>query len=226
MRELPVIRQNGFAVLEKKPPAENYNPPYRGGGGPMCDWPLPWEGDAFTRALIDEAQEKWGWYSCHCESLEVVPDWPWILRYVERCRDLNIDADVYFLGDKLETFDADLRKANIAPWKAIIMGFDCIGYPGYSYLYDDNAYTFLEEERPKLRQIEQTLKTRGIRLKRRLRFNEYGLFYTAAEAQYYVTLRRAAINAGVFDFETEEGTACGIEDGCPDFVVRCARIEP
>ena len=183
-------------VLEKMPPADNYNPPYRAGGGPMSNGPLPVEGDALSRALFDEARERWGLYSCHEQALAVVPDWPYILRYVARCRALKIDADVYFLGDKWETFDADLKKANIAPWKAVVMGFDCIGYPGYSYLYDDDAYTILETERVKFRQIEQKLKAKGIRLKRRLRFNEYGLFYTAAEARYYVTLLRAAIDAG------------------------------
>ena len=221
---LPIIKRNGFAVFQRTAPSNDYDPLYRGMARDTFAWPLEVENDVLSKALVNEEWEKWPKYLQKVETLAVVPDWPYILQYAAHCRNLKMDVEVYFLGDDLENFDADLKRANIAPYRAIPMGFD-VGEVGSSYLYDDGADTILEELRAKFRQIEQTLKARGIRLKRKLRVNEYGLFHTAAEAQYYAKLRRAAINTGVFDFETEKGTFCEIEDCYIEHVIRCARIE-
>ena len=220
------LRRNGFAVIERTEPRGTYDPPYHGVAreNDTFDWPLGVEDDVLSKALREEERQKWPKYLHDCDALAVVPDWPYILRYVEHCQDLKKIVDVYFLGEKLETFDADLKKADIAPYRAIHMGFDCMGALDLSYIYDDDAYTILEREQEKFRQIEQRLKAKGIRLKRRLRFNEHGLFYTAAEADWYAKLRRAAIYSGVFDFETEDGKGCGLECVPLEKVVRCAKI--
>ena len=82
-----------------------------------------------------------------------------------------------------------------------------------SYLYDDNAYSILEEERARFKQIEPELRAHRIRIRKKMRFNEYGLFLNTTGARYYAKLRRLAIESGVFDLDTDEGKVCGlIED--------------
>ena len=220
----PVIERNGFAVFERTVPAQDDNSPYHGMARDTSSWPLDTEEDAASRALSQEAQERWAKCIVSCSALEVVPDWPFTLRYLRHCRNLGMDAEVCFLGDDLKNFYADLKGFDVEPRRVVPMGFDCIGVVGQSYLYDDNAYSILEEERARFKQIEPELRAHRIRIRKKMRFNEYGLFLNAAGARYYAKLRRLAIESGVFDLETDEGKVCGLEDFWPEKVVCCARI--
>jgi len=220
----PAIKRNGFVVFERTVPVQDYDPPYRGMARDTLSWPLDTEEDALSRSLYQEAQKKWAKCTVKYSALEVVPDWPFTLRYLRHCQDLGMDAEVYFLGDDLEKFYTDLERFDIEPYQFVPMGFDCIGVVGQSYLYDDDAYSILEEEQVRFKQIELELKAQGIRITKKMRFNEYGLFSNVAGARYYAKLRRAAIESGVFDFETEEGKGCNLEDFWLEKVVCCARI--
>ena len=220
----PVIERNGFAVFERTVPAQNDNSPYHGMARNTSSWPLDTEEDALSRALYQEAQERWAKCIVRCSALEVVPDWLFTLRYFRHCQDLGMDAEICFLGDDLKNFYTDLKGFDIEPCRVMLMGFDCIGVVGQSYLYDDNAYSILEEERARFKQIEPELRAHRIHIGKKMHFNEHGLFLNAAGAQYYAKLRRLAIESGVFDSETVEGKVCGLEDFWPEKVVCCARI--
>lgn len=211
-------------VFERTASVQDYDPPYQGMARDTLSWPLDTEEDALSRSLCQEAQERWAKCAVKCSALEVVPDWPFILRYLQHCQDLGMDAEVYFLGDDLKKFYTDLKGFDIEPYQAVPMGFDCIGVVGQSYLYDDNAYSILEEEQVRFKQIELELKAHGIHIAKKMHFNKYGLFLNVVGARYYAKLRRAAIESGAFDFETDEGKGCRLEDFWPEKVVCCARI--
>ena len=70
----PVIKRNGFVVFERTVPAQNDNSPYHGMARNTSSWPLDTEEDALSRALYQEAQERWAKCIVRCSALEVVPD--------------------------------------------------------------------------------------------------------------------------------------------------------
>lgn len=114
------LYKNGFIIAEMKQ-SENciYNA-----------WPLEGiEDDSTAQSLTEEADEKW---FTKYDMLEIIPDLEYIKKYKKCCDKLNIDTKVLLIETP---YQFPIINENIEIEE--ILGYDCIGTVGYSYLHQE-----------------------------------------------------------------------------------------
>ena len=115
------LYKNGFIIAEMKQ-SENciYNA-----------WPLEGiEDDSTAQSLTEEADEKW---FTKYDMLEIIPDLEYIKKYKKCCDKLNIDTKVLLIETP---YQFPIINENIEIEE--ILGYDCIGTVGYSYLHQES----------------------------------------------------------------------------------------
>lgn len=156
-----ILHKNGFIVVK----VENYEKfTYQ-------SWPLSYvTGDEIASKLADEADDMW---FTKFEMQEIAPDGNYVRKYVDYCKEINIDVKILLV----ESFDAEFEisdKYEICE----LLGFDCIGTVYYSFLRSEYEY------------FKADLNNRNIKL------NRYGFLNTLEEALTFIELREKAILSG------------------------------
>lgn len=129
-------------------------------------WPLSEIEDDTANQLTEEADERWFTvYAMH----EIAPDIDYARRYADCCRKMGIEPAVLLVETPEKSF---VVNDEIVPKE--ILGFDCIGTVGFSYLKTDVGVS-----------------TKGLHL------NKYGLFDSPEDALEYRKRRREVIASGV-----------------------------
>lgn len=172
--------KNGFIIKsfrERDYPnkLKNYS-----GVGRYITWPLEDLSDDISVDLTNEAEERWFGYQD--QRLWVVPDFDYLQRYEQHCKDLNIS-----------TFCLQIESMNSIVTTSInlttkeVLGFDYADTDmSTSCLYDD------------LTMDEDTVKANFKSIMNKL--NQYGLAESMEEIQHYLAIRNKLIKAG-YDME-------------------------
>lgn len=129
-------------------------------------WPLQWIEDDTANKLTEEADERW--FTVYA-MYEIAPDLDYVRRYVDCCRKMGIEPVVLLVETPEKGF---VVNDEIVPKE--ILGFDCFGTVGFSYLKTDVGVS-----------------TEGLPL------NKYGLFDSQEDALEYGRRRREVIASGV-----------------------------
>jgi len=134
-----VLFNNGYLVQSNCISANKMYQPikdcYRGVGH-FTSWPLDDYDDNISKALTNEAFDKWFAYQ---NVLEVVPEKEYLYRYIKHCDELGILTTIIMIETPLDTQIAqDILKV------VEVLGFDLMNSVHFSYLAMDIDY--IEDE--------------------------------------------------------------------------------
>ena len=164
------LYKNGFIVKSyEEHPFYAEDPSYRGIG--RCfTWPLDTEEDQISRALCEEAMQKWFGYSD--QRLWAVPSMEYVLRYLKHCSELHIKTFVM----QIESTNGILTTKEEAPVSQII-GYEYADTDMQTSCMRDDFLCTQGQERPKEAYFLQ-------------RFNEYGVFSNETAVADYLDFRK------------------------------------
>lgn len=150
------------------------------GIGRYITWPLEDLSDDTSVDLTNEAEERWFGYQD--KRLWVVPDFDYLQRYEQHCKDLNIS-----------TFCLQIESTN--PIVTTSINLSTKEVLGFDYADTDMSTSCLYDD---LTMDEDTVKANFKTIMRKL--NQYGLPESIEEIQHYLAIRNKLIKAG-YDME-------------------------